>query len=448
MQIRLPSGEGLRQAGHIGAGLGALLIRPLGPGPVLALVLVALPFNAFVLPRWLGGRLRRPGERGAFWGPTWYALSVALLLVVFWRLPDLAAAGWLLLAVGDGAATIVGRRWGKRELPWNPDKSWAGSLAYWIAGAAAVLGILWPSDARLITALPDQMVLMVALFAMGPTVAALAAAAVESLRQPLDDNLLPPLVGSLVLWGLSDAWLYGPDLIAAEALERLPVAVAVHLLLAWITWRFAVVTRGAAILGAALGVLFVWAVGWSGWLMLAALVGLGFCATAVGQAIKRARGALEGRRHAGQILAKGVVPTIAVLFAGAGAPGLWVAAAAAALATALADTLASELGVLSRGRAWLLPGLRRVAPGTPGAVSLLGTLAAAAGAAIPGAVGLLAGLLTATTAVIAAVAGLLATLLESLMLGRLTSRPDPVAMNFLSTLAGAFLAAALAILVL
>lgn len=448
MQIRLPSGEGLRQAGHIGAGLGALLIRPLGPGPVLALVLVALLFNAFVLPRWFGGRLRRPGERGVFWGPTWYALSVALLLVMFWRLPDLAAAGWLLLAVGDGAATIVGRRWGKRKLPWNHVKSWAGSLAYWFMGSAAVFSMLWPLAAAPLTALPEETVRVVVFFAIGAVAVGLAAAVVESLRLPVDDNLLPPLVGCLVLWGLATAPMHGADLVAGEAMNRLTLATAVHLLLAWLARRLGAVTRSAAAAGALMGVLFVWGAGWRGWLMLAALVGCGFGATAVGQAIKRSRGVLEGRRHAGQVLAKGAVPTVAVLFAGAGASGPWGAAAAAALATALADTLASELGVLSRGRAWLLPGLRRVAPGTPGAVSLLGTLAAAAGAAIPSAVGLLAGLLTAATAVIAAVAGLLATLLESLMLGRLTSRPDPVAMNFLSTLAGAFLAAALAILVL
>lgn len=448
MQFRLPSGEGLRQAGHIGAGVGALLIRPLGAGPVLALVLAALLFNAFILPRWLGRSLRRPGETGAYWGPTAYALAVALLLVVFWGKPELAAAGWLLLAVGDGAATIVGRRWGKHKLPWNRDKSWAGSMAYWAAGAAAALGILLGFAFDVIATMPSYAAPLVAVFAAAAVAAALTAAVVESLCLPVDDNLLPPLLGSFVLWGVVEAWTNRPDLLTGDALERLPVAVGVHLLLAWIAWRLGAVTRGAAALGAVLGVLFVWAGTWSGWLMLAALVGLGFGATAIGRATKRSRGALEGRRHAGQVLAKGAVPTVAVLLAGAGALGPWKAAAAAALAAALADTLASELGVLSRGRAWLLPGLRRVAPGTPGAVSPLGTLAAAAGAAIPGAVGLLAGMLTAATAVVAAVAGLLATLLESLMLGRLASRPDPVAMNFLATLAGALLAAALAILVL
>lgn len=441
MQVRLTSGEGLRQAGHIGAGLGALLIRPLGPGLVLALVLLALLFNAFVLPRWLGRELRRPGEMGAYWGPTAYALTVAVLLVVFWGKPELAAAGWLLLAVGDGAATIVGRRWGKRKLPWNPEKSWAGSLAYCLAGTAVVFGILWPATARIIARRPWEAARVVAVVAIGVAAAAFAAAVVESLRLPLDDNLLAPLVGVLVLGGLAESGMHAPDLLTGEALMRLPGALLVHLVLAWSTWRLGAVTRPAAAVGAVLGLLFVWALGWPGWSMFAVLPALGFAATRVGRASKRSRAIAEGRRHAGQILAKGAVATVAGVLAGAGASAPWLTAAAAALAAALADTLATELGVLSRSRPWLPAHQRRVAPGTPGAVSLTGTLAAAVGACVPTALGLLAGLLTPATAAIAALAGFAATLLESLVVGRLTSRPDPVAVNLLSTLTAALLAA-------
>lgn len=56
-------------------------------------------------------------------------------------------------------------------------------------------------------------------------------------------------------------------------------------------------------------------------------------------------------------------------------------AACASLASANADTWATELGVLSRERPWHLLEWRRVAPGTSGAVSALGTGVALLGAA-------------------------------------------------------------------
>ena len=54
----------------------------------------------------------------------------------------------------------------------------------------------------------------------------------------------------------------------------------------------------------------------------------------------------------------------------------------AALAEATADTVASELGEVLGGPPFLLTTLRRVAPGTDGAISFAGTVAGAGGAAL------------------------------------------------------------------
>ena len=52
------------------------------------------------------------------------------------------------------------------------------------------------------------------------------------------------------------------------------------------------------------------------------------------------------------------------------------------IAAAAADTWASELGVLSRGKPVKITTLKKCAPGTSGAISFLGTAASAAGAAL------------------------------------------------------------------
>lgn len=59
----------------------------------------------------------------------------------------------------------------------------------------------------------------------------------------------------------------------------------------------------------------------------------------------------------------------------------WALAACASLASANADTWATELGVLSRGKPWHLVTWRRVPAGTSGAVSLLGCGVSGLGAA-------------------------------------------------------------------
>jgi len=88
------------------------------------------------------------------------------------------------------------------------------------------------------------------------------------------------------------------------------------------------------------------------------------------------------RRDSGQVLANGGVASFFVLlhlvFPATSLPWLGFVAAFAA---ANADTWATEIGVLSKSAPVLLTTGKRVARGTSGGISLVGTLGAAAGAA-------------------------------------------------------------------
>jgi uncharacterized protein (TIGR00297 family) len=127
---------------------------------------------------------------------------------------------------------------------------------------------------------------------------------------------------------------------------------------------------------------------------------LTFFATRMGRQRKTKAGLAEGRRgrNAAQVIANLGVPAASSSLMGIGVLLGWLphtlhghdvpvrlggAVALAALAEATADTVSSEIGQAFGGHPLLLTTLRRVKPGTDGAVSLMGTAAGvAAGTAV------------------------------------------------------------------
>src|SRR6185295_18202198 len=147
----------------------------------------AVAFNLLLLPRIGGRRMWRDSElaSGGSLGIVLYPLAVMLLVLVFNRKLEIAAATWAILAFGDGMASIVGMALGRRKLPWNPAKSWAGSLAYVVFGTLGATVLLqWTAPGRYGWG-----------FALAICAAtALVAAGLESLPHGLDDNIGVPLV--------------------------------------------------------------------------------------------------------------------------------------------------------------------------------------------------------------------------------------------------------------
>ena len=190
----LTRGELLRKLVHVAVGGLAFAVRPLGLLGSLAAAVAAILHNAFLLPRYGGRNLWRDGEtaRGYALGIVLYPVTVLLLLLLYSRRLEIAAAVWGILAFGDGFAAIFGQAFGRSNpLPWNPQKSWAGSLAYVVFGGGAAFALIqWTAPGT-----------YAAGFALAAAVAtALFAVALESQPQGLDDNFGVPLVAALLLW--------------------------------------------------------------------------------------------------------------------------------------------------------------------------------------------------------------------------------------------------------
>jgi uncharacterized protein (TIGR00297 family) len=439
-----PAGaEIARKLLHMAVGGLAFAIRPLGFWGSLAVALAAVVHNAFLFPLYGGRRLWRTAEaeRGGAPGIVLYPIAVTLLVVCFAGRLEVAAAAWGILAFGDGMAAVAGGALGRgNPLPWNPRKSWAGTLAGFASGTAGAAALLlWTAPGRY----PAGFAVAVA------AVAALVAALLESAPQGLDDNLGVPLVTGLLLYCLLLTEGHWGALATPEFGRRAVVGLTVNAALAIAAFAARGVDRAGALAGILLGTALWAGLDWRGFLLLFAFFALGTLATRVGYEEKAKRGIAQekgGRRGARNAFAKTAVPALAALFAATtGHPGLFALAVAGAFATAASDTCASEIGQVYGRRTFLITSFEPVPRGTEGAVSLAGTLAGIAASLVVGVVGAAAGLYPWPGLVPVAGAALAATTLESLIGATLERRGllDNEAVNFLGSLAGALIAVAL-----
>jgi uncharacterized protein (TIGR00297 family) len=437
--VSLDAAEARRKAVHVGMAAFALLLRWLDWRGAALCALAAFAFNLLALPR-LGGRsLFRDDDRARGFpvGILLYPLVVLALVLLFPRRLDLAVAGWGYLAFGDGFATLAGMTLGGPRLPWNPGKRWSGLAGYVVFGSLGAAALSSFVAGRLPA--PVEMLAFL--------LAGLAGAVVESLPSELDDNLVPPLVAAGTLAALLPAlpgirWLAEP-----AALRQLLVGVGVNVALPAVAALLRVVRPSGALAGGVVGALVLGLGGWGPYALLWAFFAGGTLTTRFGRKRKEAMGKAEeagGRRGAANVLANCSVAAFLVAVAAfTPAPGPpFLLAAAAAFATALMDTVGTEVGQALKTPTVLLPDFRRVPPGTDGAVSVGGTLAGLLAAALLAVLGAVLGLYASAGVPVVVAAAFAGTVTESL-LGR-DGAPWRVTnghvLNFLNTLAGAALA--------
>jgi dolichol kinase len=170
--------EDERQILHMLLGLGCIAMAQLlgvelsayvvSVALVIGLVLVHIKLSFIRLGHWLEWlleRFERPGVLAGY-GALTFTAAVLCLLTLLSSQPQILAS-LSILGIGDAASTIAGRR-SKRRLPYNPRKTYGGTLAFFLASAPFAL-----------------------FFAGAPAllVAAIAALA-ESLESRIDDNLI------------------------------------------------------------------------------------------------------------------------------------------------------------------------------------------------------------------------------------------------------------------
>ncbi len=416
----------------------AFLLRYLSWPQAAALAITALLFNAFVLPRVGGRAIFRPDDvrRGIPVGILFYPLAVLLLILVFRSRLDIVAAAWAILAVGDGAATIVGRAAGRTPWPWNREKTVEGSVAFAALGGVAAVFLCWWTQPGVAVGQgfsPAWFVIA------APLLAACAAAMVETIPVRLDDNLSVPFTAGVVLWlaSLSDA--ASVETMTPGVASNLLPALLVNAGFATVAYLEGAVTRSGVAAGRLIGIAVYLGAGWEGWALLFATFACAAITSKIGWRRKQALGIAEereGRRGAGNALANCLVAAVAALVAITSPyQGLAWLALVTALTAGAADTVASEIGKAWGRRTFLVIGFRPVPPGTSGAMSLEGTIANVVAAIGLAALGAAVGLIPSTAILIVVVSALAGAFVES-VLGSTLEKPGILnndLLNFINT---------------
>lgn len=138
-----------------------------------------------------------------------------------------------------------------------------------------------------------------------------------------------------------------------------------------------------------MGVTIIFSAGVNWLILIVLFLILSLFATRFAKPYKSELGEYEGTRTAKNVISNGLVAFLMAAFGGYYLPlaGGFIGA----IATATADTLASEIGVLQEPR--LITTLKKVPAGTDGAISILGTAAGIVGAGVIGFASFLLGIM-------------------------------------------------------
>jgi uncharacterized protein (TIGR00297 family) len=184
-----------------------------------------------------------------------------------------------------------------------------------------------------------------------------------------------------------------------------------------------------------MGVIIIFTAGFNWLLLIFIFLILGLIFTKYKHEYKKEIGVYEGTRSVKNVVSNGIVPFVMAAFGNY--PGF-----IGSIATATADTMASEVGVLETPR--LITTLKKVAPGTDGGISTLGTIAGVIGALIIGICAFILGVGDHNfykTVAIAVIAGTFGCFFDSILGAVLESRDflTNEHVNLLATVSGALL---------
>jgi uncharacterized protein (TIGR00297 family) len=172
------------------------------------------------------------------------------------------------------------------------------------------------------------------------------------------------------------------------------VGALLILLLSILAYRFRAMDALGLAAGGVMGLIILYSGGWAWLTLLLAFFVVASLATKYRYSYRRKHATNEEKnmiRGWPNTLANGGIATVAAIIELYRPSGLWAAMFLGAVGTALGDTLATELGLLSKSKPRRITDLKPVEPGTSGGITPLGLTAQLAGPLFLGATALAVG---------------------------------------------------------
>ena len=411
--------ETKRKIEHIVPVVFVLLLRYFNTWQALLFAFVGIMYGLFLSRMFVKGAFREyEQEKGFSFGKLIYGIMVFILILLFYKKMYIVAGAWAIMSLGDGCSNIFGTAYGKRKLPWNPEKSWIGSAAFvFFGGLGAAILMWWVNlDQSSAQTIQEQMQtpLMWSYFFTSAFLAAFVAAGVESLPLKINDNVTVPLIAGL--------FLYATTIINWEHLNNahsIIAALIVNVSFGLLAYYLKTVSKSGLTGGVVVGTIIYLCLGIGGFLILFTFFALGSWSSKHKYEWKASHGVAQenrGKRSVKHAVAKGGVGLVmAIMALLTDIPEVFKIAFVAAFATATFDTISSELGQIYGKKPILITTMKSVPVGTDGAISIEGTILGMLSAALIGAEAYALHLINLPSIIIVVAAAFVGTTVESVL---------------------------------
>ncbi|MCK6467299.1 MAG: DUF92 domain-containing protein [Candidatus Brocadia sinica] len=402
--------ETKRRIEHIVPVIFVFLLKYLNTWQALLFALAGILYGLFLSKIFVKGSFREHEmERGFSFGKLIYGVMVFALILLFHKKMYIVAGAWAIMSLGDGCSNLFGKTYGKKKLPWNPEKSWIGFIAFvFFGGLGAAILMWWVNLSPLQTPLPWHYLLITAFLTSFIT------AGVESLPLKIDDNITVPLAAGLFLYAATIVnWKH------LSHAHNIFTAFSVNVAFGLLAYYVKTVNKSGLISGVVLGTIIYLCLGPGGFLILFTFFLLGSWSSRYKYTWKASHGVAQenkGKRSSKHVIAKGGVGLVmAVMALLTNTPEIYRAAFVAAFATATFDTISSELGQIYGKRPILITTMQPVPVGTDGAISVEGTILGILSAAFIGAEAYVLHVINLQSILIVIIASFVGTTVESIL---------------------------------